>query len=103
MLAEQDARPGLRSDARRNRKLLLQAAGEVLREDGLDASLDEIARRAGVGNATLYRHFPTREKLCEAVFAEAGEELKLIWERVLCVEDPWQALVTYFEEACPFF
>ncbi len=103
MRTEHVAAAKLRSDARRNRKLLLRAAGEVLREDGLDASLDEIARRAGVGNATLYRHFPSREKLCEAVFAEAGELLEEIWDRVMRIEDPWRAIVAYYEEACGFF
>lgn len=103
MRAESGVGAGLRSDARRNRNQLLRAAGEVLREEGLDASLDEIARRAGVGNATLYRHFPTRENLYEAVFAEAGALLERIWERTLRIEDPWLALVAYFEEACGFF
>src|SRR5947208_326767 len=60
----------LRSDAQRNRRRLLASAAEVLREQGLDASLDEISRRAGVGNATLYRHFPSRETLYEAVYLE---------------------------------
>jgi AcrR family transcriptional regulator len=103
MRAENDVAAGLRSDARRNRNLLLRAAGEVLREEGLDAPLDEIARRAGVGNATLYRHFPAREDLYEAVFAEAGALLERIRERTLRIEDPWLALAAYFEEACGFF
>jgi AcrR family transcriptional regulator len=103
MRADSGVGSGLRSDARRNRNLLLRAAGEVLREQGLDAPLDEIARRAGVGNATLYRHFPTRENLYEAVFAEAGALLERIWDRTLGIEDPWLALVAYFEEACGFF
>ncbi|MDQ2748805.1 MAG: TetR/AcrR family transcriptional regulator [Actinomycetota bacterium] len=57
-----------RSDARRNRDLLLTAAAEVYDERGLDASLEEIARRANVGIGTLYRHFPTRDALTEAVY-----------------------------------
>jgi len=97
-----EGRTGLRRDAARNRKLLVDAAGEVLREQGLDAPLDEIARRAGLGNATLYRHFPTRERLYEAVFAEAHEIVDRIRERTLEMDDPWLALVTYFEEACAF-
>src|SRR5919202_6975888 len=97
MLPPPDARPGLRTDARRNRRRLLESAREVMREQGLDASLGEIARRAGVGNATLYRHFPTREALCEAVFAEFGSELEQIRKRVLRIEDPWTALVPLFE------
>jgi len=93
---------GLRRDAVRNRQLLIDAAGEVLGEQGLDAPLDEIARRAGVGNATLYRHFPTRERLYEEVFAEAGDMLERALDRALGIDDPWTALATYFEEACAF-
>jgi AcrR family transcriptional regulator len=59
-----------RADAQRNYDRLLAAAETVLNADGVSASLDEIAKAAGVGNATLYRHFPTREKLIEAVFDE---------------------------------
>jgi AcrR family transcriptional regulator len=82
---------------------LLEAAREVMRDQGLDASLGEIARRAGVGNATLYRHFPTREALCEAVFAEYGNDLERIRERVLRIPDPWDALVAWLEETCSAF
>jgi AcrR family transcriptional regulator len=103
MSASPDARPGLRSDARRNRRRLLEAARGVMREQGLEASLGEIARRAGVGTATLYRHFPTREALCEAVFAEYGSELEQIRERVLQIPDAWDALATWLEETCAAF
>jgi AcrR family transcriptional regulator len=61
-----DARP-LRADARQNRERLLGAAGTAFAADGLSVPLDEIARRAGVGPGTLYRHFPTKEALVEAV------------------------------------
>jgi len=61
-----DDRP-LRSDARRNREQILTVAREAFATDGLSVSLDEIARRAGVGPGTLYRHFPTKETLFEAV------------------------------------
>jgi AcrR family transcriptional regulator len=57
----------LRADARRNRDRIVEVAREVFRERGYDASLDEIARRAGVGPGTLYRHFPTRDALLDAV------------------------------------
>ncbi|MFD0664399.1 helix-turn-helix domain-containing protein [Thermocatellispora tengchongensis] len=57
-----------RADARRNYELLLAAATAVIAEEGPDASLNEIARRAGVGPGTLYRHFPTRDALLAAVF-----------------------------------
>ena len=61
------ARP-LRADARRNRTKLIAAARDTFSTDGVDASLEEIARRAHVGIGTLYRHFPTREALAEAVY-----------------------------------
>ena len=65
----------LRADARRNRDKLLEVAAAVFAEDGIDASLEEIARRAGVGIGTLYRHFPTREHLVEVVYRREVEAL----------------------------
>ena len=93
----------LRSDAQRNRGRLLASAAEVLREQGLDASLDEISRRAGVGNATLYRHFPSRRKLYEAVYLEQVDARRQSFERSLAMSDGWMALSHFFEEACGFF
>ena len=58
----------MRADARRNCELLIATAREVFTEKGAEAPLDEIAKRAGVGAGTLYRHFPTREALVEAVY-----------------------------------
>ena len=60
----------MRADARRNRDRLVSVASEVVAEQGAEASLEEIARRAGVGSATLHRHFPSRSALLDAVFAE---------------------------------
>jgi AcrR family transcriptional regulator len=57
----------MRADAQRNRDRIVDAAREVFRERGYDASLDEVAKRAGVGPGTLYRHFPTRENLVDAI------------------------------------
>ena len=65
----------MRADARRNRDLLLSAAAQVYAERGVDASLEEIARRADVGIGTLYRHFPTRDALNEAVYRREVERL----------------------------
>jgi AcrR family transcriptional regulator len=66
----------MRADALRNYRKLLDAATEVFMEDGPDASLEEIARRAGVGVGTLYRHFPKREMLVEAVLSEHLESMR---------------------------
>ena len=65
----------LRADARRNRSLVLEAARATFAAEGSDASLDEIARRAGVGAGTVYRHFPTKEALFEAVVLDRIGEL----------------------------
>lgn len=65
------ARPrALRADAARNRAAIIEAATEVFRRDGATASLEEIARVAGVGSATLHRRFPSRQSLLDAVFVE---------------------------------
>lgn len=67
--------PSLRSDAVRNRDAILVAARAVFAEQGLDAPLDAVARRAGVGRATLYRRFPTREDLVQASFDDNIEKI----------------------------
>jgi AcrR family transcriptional regulator len=81
-----------RSDVARNRRLLVEAAIESFHELGWDVPLDTVARRAGVGNATLYRHFPARDDLYEAVFAEIHERVAAVLARYVHVDDGWQAL-----------
>lgn len=83
----------LRADAERNRAAILAAAREIFGEQGLEASLDEIARRAGVGNATLYRRFPTRRDLIVEVFAGQMAEYVRLAEQALHEPDPWDAFV----------
>ncbi|MDG9703907.1 TetR/AcrR family transcriptional regulator [Streptomyces sp. DH37] len=87
----------LRRDARRNRELLIAAAREVYAEQGVEAPLDDIARRAGVGNATLYRHFPTRGALVEAVFRDSLTATLRTGEEARLGEDPWESLTAYLE------
>ncbi|ATL26233.1 TetR/AcrR family transcriptional regulator [Streptomyces formicae] len=70
------ARRPMRADARRNYDRLLTAARAAFAEHGTDASLEDIARRAGLGVGTLYRHFPTRDDLLEAVFHDSVEGLQ---------------------------
>jgi AcrR family transcriptional regulator len=77
----------MRTDARRNRSAVLEAAGAVFAEHGLDVSLNEIARRAGVGNATLYRHFPTREALVAELFERQMECYLATAEQAATSED----------------
>ena len=88
----------LRRDAERNRQRILAAAREVFTERGLDASLDEIARHAGVGVGTVYRRFADKEELVDALFAERVEEIAAIAERALDDPDPWRALITFLHE-----
>ena len=85
----------LRADTERNRAALLAAARAVFGEQGLDASLDEIARRAGVGNATLYRRFPSRRDLIAEVFAGQMTEYVELAKLALHEPDPWAAFVGY--------
>jgi AcrR family transcriptional regulator len=92
----QTSRP-LRKDAARNRELLIAAAREAFVERGLEVSLDDIARHAGLGVGTAYRHFSNKHELIRAIAAQAYDELAALGERVLAIEDPWQALVGFFE------
>jgi AcrR family transcriptional regulator len=89
----------LRADAARNRAAIVQAAREVFAEQGLGGSLDEVARRAGTGNATLYRRFPTRADLVAAVFAEGMVEHAQAVEVGLADEDPWRGFASYVRAA----
>lgn len=81
-----------RADAERNRQRILEVAKEVFTRDGASASLDDIARRSGVGNATLYRHFPTRDDLIEAVYRSEVEKLAAAEQRFAATMPPLEAL-----------
>lgn len=85
----------LRSDAARNREAIVKAARAVFADQGLDAPIDEIARRAGTGNATVYRRFPTRSDLVAAVFAEQMAAYVLAVESALADADPWNGFASY--------
>ncbi len=84
-----------RADAQRNRDLLLAAAKDVFTERGIDAPLDDIARRAGVGNATMYRHFPTRSDLIVAVYADEVAELCARGDELATTHGPREALFSW--------
>jgi AcrR family transcriptional regulator len=81
-----------RADAARNRERILEVAKEVFTRDGAAASLDDIARRSGVGNATLYRHFATRDALIEAVYRNEVEKLAAAEPRFAATMAPLEAL-----------
>jgi AcrR family transcriptional regulator len=86
-----------RRHAQRNHGLLVAAAREVFAAQGVEASLEEIARRAGVGIGTLYRHFRTREALVEAIFEERIGELVGVAETATADPDGWNGLVRFLE------
>ena len=89
----------LRRDAQRNRQRILKAASEVFTEHGLDVSLDEVARHAGVGVGTVYRRFRTKEDLVEALFVDRIEEVAALAEEATKAPDPWSGLACFMEQA----
>ncbi|MET7680251.1 TetR/AcrR family transcriptional regulator [Streptomyces sp. NPDC005423] len=88
----------MRADARRNYGRLLAEARASFAEHGTDASLEDVARRAGVGIGTLYRHFPNRQSLMSAVFEDAAGELLARSGELLRAPQPCGALVTWLRE-----
>jgi len=90
----------LRVDAERNRARILDAARVVFAEQGLDASMSEVARRAGVGIATLYRRFPARDDLIAATFAAKMTIYADAIDQALADPDPWHGFCSYIERVC---
>lgn len=88
----------LRSDAERNRKRMLTAAAEIFADHGLDASLESIAARAGVGIGTVYRRFGDREGLIDALFEHRIDAAAAIAERALEHEDAWEGFELFLRE-----
>src|SRR5262252_9929057 len=94
---------GMRADARRNYGKLLSAAATAFAEHGADdVSLEEIARRAGVGIGTLYRHFPTRQALLEAVYRDQVEALRARADELLATQPPEAALAAWLQDVLEF-
>ena len=91
--------PRRRADAQRNYDRLLATAETALNAHGAAASLDDIAKSAGVGNATLYRHFPTREKLIEAVYDQRIRALCAAADHLAATRQPGDALVGWLRAA----
>ena len=81
----------LRADARRNREKVLAAARAVFAEQGVDAQIDDVARRADVGVGTVYRHFPTKEALLNALSDELFAVVAVYVRTLLTLDDPWEA------------
>jgi AcrR family transcriptional regulator len=91
----------LRADARRNREKLVAAARETFTADGTSAPLEDVAERAGVGIGTLYRHFPTRQALLEAVYLDEVEAMARAADELADLE-PWEALSQWFHQYVGF-
>ena len=91
--------PRLRRDAEANRRQILRAAGRLMAERGLSAPLEDIAAEAGVGIGTLYRRFPTRADLVDAVFADHLAVYVEALEEALAAEDGWAGLLWFLEAA----
>jgi AcrR family transcriptional regulator len=85
----------LRADARRNREKVLVAARAAMARDGLDAQMDEIARAAGVGVGTVYRHFPNKDELVDALANERFERLADAASDALADPDPWRSFENF--------
>ena len=90
----------LRSDALDNRARILEAARALFSADGLDVPMREVARRAGVGPATLYRHFPTKQLLISAAFADQLNACRAIVDEGCAEPDPWHGLCQVIKRIC---
>lgn len=87
----------LRADAQRNRARILEAAEAVFAADGIEVPVDTIAEKAGVGVGTLYRHFPTKEKLCEAILLERLSDLTVDARALADAPDPATTFFGFLE------
>lgn len=92
--------PRLRADATRNRDAILAAAKEIFAERGIEASLEEIAARARVGIATLYRRFPSRQHLVAAALVEKVAKYAEAAEAALAIPDAWAGFCSYVKTIC---
>jgi AcrR family transcriptional regulator len=89
----------LRSDARRNRERLVASARELIAREGPDVSVEEITQHSGLGMGTLYRHFPTKDELIDAVLEDAFAELVELARQAAAEEDAWTGLTIFLEQA----
>ena len=97
---EQGSCRPLRADAQLNRERITRSAREVFAAQGLEASIAEITRRAGVGPGTFYRHFPDRDALITSVFEEKMDAYVAAAREALADPDPWRGFCSYVEEVC---
>ena len=90
----------LRADAERNRSAILAAARDIFAEQGLEAPLEDIAARAGVGIATLYRRFPAREQLVAAALLDKVSQYAQVAQEALAAPDAWAGFAGYVQRIC---
>ncbi|MER5923862.1 TetR/AcrR family transcriptional regulator [Streptomyces mirabilis] len=90
----------LRRDAQRNRDAIVAAARKAFAEQGLDASLEGVAREAGVAIGTVYRHFPRRLDLVEELFTAKFTDLLAAAEEAAAMDDAWEGFCSYLEKLC---
>jgi AcrR family transcriptional regulator len=98
-VSTEPAIPHLRADAERNRQRLMAAAKDLFATRGLDVTLDEVARHAGVGTGTAYRRFPNKDALIDALMVDSIGQIAAIARECLEDPDPWRGLTGYFERA----
>jgi len=91
---------GLRKDAERNRRRIIEAARELCATRGLEATLNEVAHHAGLGVGTVYRRFPTKEALFEAIFEDGVDQLVTLAEAALEAEDSWEGFAGFVWSMC---
>src|SRR5215213_715255 len=101
--AGREAGRPLRRDAQRNRERILAAARKLFAERGIDATLDDVAARAGVGVGTVYRRYPNKDALLDELFEERIAELAALAEASLSDADAWAALVRFLERVEELF
>jgi AcrR family transcriptional regulator len=94
------ARRPLRKDAERNRQRVIEAARDLFASRGLEATLNEVAHHAGLGVGTVYRRFPTKEELLEAIFEDGMKDLTALAESALCHDNSWDGFVWFIERMC---
>ncbi|MUL47205.1 TetR/AcrR family transcriptional regulator [Mycobacterium sp. CBMA293] len=90
----------LRKDAVRNRQRVIDAARDLFATRGLDATLNEVAHHGGIGVGTVYRRFPTKEALFEAIFEDAIDEIAAMADLGLEFDDSWQGFAWFVEQMC---
>lgn len=99
MIAPTAGSKTLRRDAQRNRDRIVASARALFARDGAEPSVEEVTRHAGVGMGTLYRHFPTKDDLLDAVLADAFEELVVAAEHAVAAGDAWAGFTGFLEQS----